>query len=237
MLLVALAALLDRSVALDACAARPVAHPAFDASLLKPGVFTYEYRVRGKVAGRFVTTVRRLAADRWEFSGDGDGQHWESVATAALRPVSATLQFRRKDGPYRMELVYGRSSVRFVETLNGVAGPAKTVDVPAWIVDQRVDWAAVMSSRLRPGRSLTFAVFDPATGVSTVEASATRLTADAKLPARGRLTRLDYQVCKNGSVEKYSVFSTTRAPLILARENLRDDEVDTLVGISPIGRR
>ena len=115
------------------------------------------------------------------------------------------------------------------ETLNGVSGKAKTVDLPPWIVDQRVDWAAVMTAGLTPHSSVSFAVFDPATGVSTVEANASGLAVMADFPGRGRLARLDYQVCKSGSAEKYSVFSTTKAPLILVRENLRDDEVDMLI--------
>jgi hypothetical protein len=40
--------------------------------------------------------------------------------------------------------------------------------VPTGTVDQRIDWAAMLASRLEVGQKLDFTVYDPATGVSKV---------------------------------------------------------------------
>ena len=97
-------------------------------------------------------TIRRLSTpERYEFTADISGaaiQRWTAVATRAFDPISATITF----GPDtvgnepRFALAYREGRVTgFV-----VHGSRRSIDtvVPAGVVDQRIDWAAVMASDL-----------------------------------------------------------------------------------------
>jgi hypothetical protein len=63
-------------------------------------------------------------------------------------------------------------------------GIKQTVDalVPGGIVDQRIDWAAILASDLETGEHIEFNVFDPSNGVSRVTAEV-RPSEELRVPA------------------------------------------------------
>src|SRR5215472_8749793 len=74
----------------------------------------------------------------------------------------------------RFELKYASGRVTGF-SVSGEAGTApvrRSVDdaVPAGTVDQRIDWAYVMTVDLRAGETFGFGVYDPGTGASKVVA-------------------------------------------------------------------
>ena len=178
-----------RSLALAACLAiactraePPVtgptvrARPAFDAARLKTGRFVYRTMLAGAYAGTATISVTRIDARTYRFANEVEGkfpQTWESTATSAFEPLAATLGLGPSDDKSRtMRLVYEGRSV--TGTATQLADAPRTgevsADLPSDIVDQRVDWAALISAPRAPRGALAFTVFDPWTGLSPLSA-------------------------------------------------------------------
>jgi hypothetical protein len=150
-----------------------------DARRLQTGEFIYQDSAKGKVLGESLISIRLRGNDsNYRFSAQTSGyadQHWESVASPTLTPISAQLTLGKgPDQPTAFELHYANDRVTGF-TLNRHSSEPKTqIPVNASInsntVDQRIDWAAVMAFDLRRGTRFEFNVYDPATGTSEVRA-------------------------------------------------------------------
>jgi hypothetical protein len=154
------------------------ARPPFDAERVRLGRFHYENTMDGKSAEGSTITVARVAPDSFRFRNEVVGafrQTWQCESNRALEPAQVTLGFgERDDRGRRMRLAYGGSQVSGTATRIGKDGAevteAVSAAVPADIVDQRVDWAALMSAPLAAGQRLSFTVYDPWSGLSRVDA-------------------------------------------------------------------
>jgi hypothetical protein len=100
-------------------------------------------------------------------------------------------------------------------------------------VDQRIDWAAVMSTDKRPGESFDFRVYDAKTGVSRVHCQVGDAGMMNTPEGRVHAIRLDCSVYKSTGTEVYAVYTTAAFPRIMLREELRGNLVISLVGIRP----
>jgi Protein of unknown function (DUF3108) len=203
------------------------ARPEFDAARLRTGRYVYRALLGdGSDAGSATISVERLDAETYHFANVVEGQFrqtWECTSTAALEPRSATLGLGPRDDSQRtMRLAYEGRTVRGTATKRAPGGGSEDVraELPEDIVDQRVDWAALMSARLAPGGTISFSVFDPWTGTSPVTAHADG-PEDVRVPAGAFSTmRITYRIEKKGrGLEKYVVWVTADAPRFLVRED------------------
>jgi hypothetical protein len=212
--------------------ARP--EQSFDATRLRTGRFDYRMTKRGKEIAKFTLTVEKGTNGDFRFTGEASGfnQKWESIATPSFQPVSATLRMQLRDEKmYSMNLKYGDGSVTGSEQKE--SSPANKVEkhVPLGTVDQRIDWAAAMSSRLEVGDKFNFTVFDPATGISQVTGEVAR---DERItvPAGAFDTvRIVYQIQKSKGTERYEVLATKELPRMMVREDFPNGTSSELVGI------
>jgi hypothetical protein len=105
-------------------------------------------------------------------------------------------------------------------------------ELPPSIVDQRIDWAALMSAPLSPGAVLDFTVYDPWAGISPLTA---RVAAPEEIdvPAgRFRVVRVAYQIAKHDrGVETYVIWVAEQPPRMLVREDFPDGATTQLVEI------
>lgn len=127
----------------------------FDTARVQTGEFHYRIVKAGKEISRSVCVSRKQADANFRFAAEFDGfnQQWLSIATHAFAPVEAQLRTDRANGgKYAMHVVYhkgrARASVRRWTLETRSAPPSKTVTahVPPGTIDQRIDWAAVLSS-------------------------------------------------------------------------------------------
>jgi hypothetical protein len=208
---------------------------SFDAARLRTGRFDYRLMKPGKaIVGKFTVTVEKTTNGNFRFLGEAAGfnQKWESVATASFRAVSARLQMQLGNGTvYSMNLKYDDGHVTGTEQKE--SSPAGDIDnrVPPGTIDQRIDWAAAMSSGLEVGGKFNFTVFDPSTGVSQVTAeiaSAGKITVPA---GTFDAVRIIYQIDKSKGSERYEVLATKDLPRMMVREDFPNGISSELVDI------
>jgi hypothetical protein len=205
----------------------------FDATRLRTGRFDYRMVKAGKEIAKFVVTVEK-AAGNFRFTGEAAGfnQKWESIATPSFQPVSAMLRMQLRDGKmYSMNLKYGDDSVTGSEQKE--SSPANQIDnqIPLGTVDQRIDWAAAMSSGLEVGNQFSFTVFDPSTGVSKVAGEIARTERIAVPAGTYDAVRITYQIEKSKGTERYEVLATKDLPRMMIREDFPNGASSELVGI------
>jgi len=99
------------------------------------------------------------------------------------------------------------------------------------VVDQRVDWAAMMAAEFSKGGTVEFYVFDPSSALSRLNG-----TSAETLPLRSVLgvvptVRLDYTIHKNSHEESYAVFATKEQPRVMLREEMPGGLVSVLIAI------
>ena len=207
---------------------------SLDATRLRPGRFDYRMVKASKEIAKFTVTVEKTAVKKFRFTGEAAGfdQKWESISTPTFRPISALLRMQLRDGKmYSMNLRYDDGHVTGLEQKESSPTNKIDNDVPPGTIDQRIDWAAAMSSGLKVGDKFNFTVFDPATGVSQVTGEATR---DEKtiVPAGTFDTlRIIYQIEKSKGTERYEVFATKALPRMMVREDFPNGTSSELVGI------
>jgi hypothetical protein len=207
---------------------------SFDATRLRTGRFEYRVMKAGKEIAKFSVTVEKAAEGNFRFSGEATGfdEKWESIATPMFDPVSAMLRMQLRDGKmYSMSLKYDDGYVTGSEQTE--SAPANKIDnrVPPGTVDQRIDWAAAMSSRLEVGDKFNFTVFDPTAGLSQVTGEVAR---DERIivPAGAFDTvRVIYQIEKPKGTERYEVLATKNLPRTMVREDFPNGTSSELVGI------
>jgi len=216
--------------------------PAFDATRLQQGSFRYRTMVDGNEAGQSQIDVRATSGtDRYRFSNAIVGafsQRWEAIATRAFEPVSASLVFGEGATTKPMfELTYRAGRVTGTALMRRLQPPSRQpVDeaVSADTVDQRIDWAAVMSVPvLSAGDRFAFRVYDPETGHSPVSVEVGE-TAQTTVPAGTFETaRIVYRIDKNRGAETYVALVKKATPRLLVHETFPNGSSTELVAVSP----
>lgn len=216
--------------------------PAFDATRLKTGTFTYQDSQDGKAGSLSSCSVAKDAGN-YRFSCDFPAfdQSWNTVATRTMSPVSTELKMRTRQGRrYVLTLQYQGLKVRgdaatgrsANERLPGADRAVEGVITPD-TVDQRIDWATVMASDVQPGQSFEFKVYDASTALSRVHCE----VGDAgMLDAPGgpvRALSFTYTVYKSSGTEIYTVYASAAFPRMMLREDLPGKLVSTLVKMEP----
>ncbi|HEV3460310.1 MAG TPA: hypothetical protein VHG32_27515 [Thermoanaerobaculia bacterium] len=210
----------------------------FDARRLRTGRFEYLTLDHGKVVGKGCLTIRRLGDGTVAFTDDETGafaQHWEARATASLAPLTAALCFTQGAHAVSMNLIYRGDQVTGTAARDLAAGakaPAIRATLPPVTIDQRIDWAAVLASRVQLGAELSFNVYDPWTGASQVSGQATKLER-ASVPAGAwDAYRVSYRVKKPKGWELYQLMVSKDEPHLMIREEFPDGSVSELTGVS-----
>jgi hypothetical protein len=206
--------------------------PALDAARLQIGVFRYRDLVGNKEVGQGQIEIRK-SGENYIFSNLIRGafsQSWESVATRDFMPISAKLTFGEgQQAKPAFELVYAERQVRGFAVSKG---ERRDVDanVPGDTVDQRIDWAAVMSlDDYTAGKEFEFHVYDPGTGISQVKVRVTEIEM-TKVPAGlFETVRVTYRIEKPGGPETYVVHVSKKTPRFLVREDFPNGAVSELV--------
>jgi len=153
----------------------PYAPARPDARRLKTGQFDYRDTNDGKPLGTSRISIEKIGTDEeYNFSAETIGygdQQWESIATSSFAPISARLSFGKagnRSPSFDLKYAAGRVSGFAVSHARSEAAIRHTVDARITLdtVDQRIDWATVLASDLKPGARFRFSVYDPAIGIS-----------------------------------------------------------------------
>ena len=211
------------------------------AERLQQGSFRYRTIVDGRQAGTSTIEVRKRAGSAtWEFSNRITGafsQDWLAIATDSFAPISARLRFGEGDeARTAFELSYADGRVRGLAFSRQPPYSSRPVDEPvtADTVDQRIDWAAVMSlPEYAAGDEWTFRVYDPGTGLSRIRVAIGGVE-KLDVPAGSfEAVRLVYTIDKNRGAEKYEAFIRRLVPRFLLRERFPNGSLTELVEIAP----
>jgi hypothetical protein len=236
--LLLLCVLASSGVAIAAAPACPPADgadasPTFDATLLKEGRFIYRTTLKGKSLGETAIEIRRAGSQFIvSMSAPKISQAWKATVERSFAPLSASLEMLGRKGPYVMELKYVGSRVTG-EVSEGGFTLAVNESVEGLVIDQRVDWAAMMASKAPAESSIVMQVFDASTGLSQMLG---RL--GGTQPIRGywgeaAALRLDYTICKRDHLEEYTVYATRETPRYMLREDMPNGLVSELIRIEP----
>jgi len=210
----------------------------FDAHRLKTGQFTYRMSDRGVPAGTGMITIREAEPlGNYDFSAEFDGfggQQWEAIATSAFDPVFATLSAGKPGAVvpiFRLEYASGKVKGFVMNRKGPEAGTQRRIDdaVPVNTVDQRIDWAAVLSYPLSSGKRFEFNVYDPSIGISQVMVSVGKLERIQVPVGTFDAYRVTYTIKKATGTEQYQVLATRDLPRILVREEFPDGVVSDLI--------
>ncbi len=228
-------------------AGKPLANAADwprNVARVKRGIFEYRDSNHGKNVGNSTITIQRLAGsgnlkfiNRADFSESFSGfqsQRWEAVTSPEFRPILAKLAFLRGDEVvpvFELSYEFGKVTGFVLIRKASTQGIKQTVDalVPAGIVDQRIDWAAILASDLETAEHIEFNVFDPSSGVSRVTAGVGP-PEELRVPA-GTFSafRVDYRMEKPNRTEHYRLFVTKKLPHMMLREDFPNGVVSELV--------
>lgn len=205
---------------------------AFDAARLREGRFTYQLSIKGKPLGNAVIEIRRQPSGEFRISFDSNDidQRWSSQMTRAFLPLAAELQMPGKTVPYRMSIRYTGAEVSGTET-RGSSARQVTATLEGQVVDQRVDWAAMMAAEFPEDGKIEFRVYDPSTASSSLLGSTASAEPIASVIGMSDVIRLDYTIRKAGHAESYSVFATREFPRVMIREDMPNELVSVLVAI------
>lgn len=215
--------------------------PPFDAGRLREGRFVYQTTLAGKDAGTSTISVTSLDAHTYRLRNEVTGdfrQTWETTASTAMQPLAATLGLGADDNKARtMRLSYDAHAVTGSATRIDPEGGSRTdpvsAELPPDIVDQRVDWAALMALPLDGQGPVSFTVYDPWTGISPVVARFGK-SDPATVPAGTfPVLHVVYRIEKAGRrVEQYELWVTESVPRFLVREDFPDGATTQLVRIA-----
>ena len=207
--------------------------PTFDATLLKEGRFIYHTTLKGESLGETAIEVRRAGAQFViTMSAPKIAQAWKATVAPSFAPLSASLQMRGRKGPYAMELKYMGRSITGEEREGGVTRPV-SASMEGVVIDQRVDWAAMMASKAPTDSSIAVRVFDPSTGLSQMLGKIGGTQSMRGAWGEVAALRLDYTICKREHLEEYTVYATRETPRYMLREDMPNGLVSELVRIEP----
>lgn len=221
--------------------------PARGITRVRTGIFTYRDLDLGKPVGSTSLTIQALTPSgnlsfvaKADFTKDFDGFHsqrWQAIVKPDFTPVIATLSiFRGNEVVPVFELVYsaGKVTGSIVQRHNGTAlGPKQSLFalLPAGIVDQRIDWAAILATDIASGSRFAFDVFDPGTGVSHVIAHVGS-SEPLQVPAgRFRVFKIVYEMQKPNKNEHYVLYVSAQAPHFMIREDFPNGTISELTRI------
>jgi hypothetical protein len=236
--------LLATTTMLTAFAMGCAAQRPFDAVNLRTGQFTYRTLVDGEQVGGARITIDKLDGPVYRFRNEVTGafhQTWEATATPSFQPLAASLGLGPSDdASISMQLAYDGSSVSGTATKRNPSSGAKTEQVrgavPGDIVDQRIDWAAVLSGPLVEGRTYGFSVFDPWTGVSRVAVTVGPLERVVVPAGTFQAYRVVYRMNKKArGTETFQVLASKEAPHMLVREDFPSGAITELVAVAAGG--
>jgi hypothetical protein len=198
----------------------------FRADRLRMGAFRYRTLVNGKEAGSSEIRIRRSRAGTFEFTNEISGafrQSWAAVASAEFVPVSARLS--SASGTV-FELTYRGDRV------TGSAGRVVDDVVAAGTVDQRIDWAAVMSMReYGAGGTCGFRVYDPKAGNSRVVVTIGGKERIRVPAGMFDTVRVVYRIAKAQGTEEYRVWMGGGARRFMVREEFPNGSVTELAAM------
>jgi len=211
----------------------------FDASRLKTGTFTYRDSVDGKAGSLSTSTISLLPDGHYRFTADFPAfdQSWSTIATRAMAPVATTLKMRTREGRhYELTLTYTGQHVSGEAVTSASADgklpgldQAVAADIPDDSVDQRVDWATVMTADVQPGQRFEFKVYDAKTAVSRVSCDVSDAGMMKTALGSVHVIRLAYTVYKMSGTESYTVYTSSAFPRAMLREDLPGGLVTELV--------
>jgi hypothetical protein len=195
---------------------------------------------RGADAGTSAITVARTEDGNVAIRNEVTGafvQTWETASTAHFVPLRAALGLGANDDHRRtMTLRYEGGRVVGTATKTDASSSRSTEEVaavvPADVVDQRIDWAAVMALPLGADDRPTFTVFDPWTGASPVEVEVLgreELRLDAGV---FEALRVAYHMDKRErGAETFVIWVSERPPRVLLRELFPNGAVTSLTSV------
>jgi hypothetical protein len=208
-------------------------YPTFDAALLKEGRFVYHTTIRGESLGETVLEIRRNGANYViSMSAPKIAQAWKATVNQSFAPVSASLEMRGKKGVYSMKLEYAGATISGEEREGGVTKPVNA-RVEGVVLDQRVDWAAMMVANAPAKSSFAVRVFDPSTGSSTMLGKTGGTQEMSGAWGAAAAVRLHYTICKSDHLEEYTVYATQATPRYMVREDMPNGLVSELIRIEP----
>lgn len=228
-----------------AAAASPVPHLAFaskpwppsgwpklDAGRLRLGRFGYRVTENGTALGMVWIAIRRLGDGTYRISMDSAdlSQHWTTDLTRHFQPRSARLTTGDSATGARLDLTYSASGVAGT---HAHAGAVERIDAQAIgpVIDQRVDWAAVMASDVEPGARFRLSTFERGPRSNQLTGSATETTITTQLLGMQAAIRLDYVVTEGDEQSRYAVIASRELPRLMLREELQGGLVMDLVAI------
>jgi hypothetical protein len=215
-----------------------------DARRLKLGTFHYRDLEAGKQVGTGSITIQRIPeSGNYRFSNVAtfssgfsgfQSQRWQAIATPGLRPLFASLEFggeSRTSPVFELRYHSGRVGGFVVEHQGSQPTVKRPIDdpVPCDTVDQRIDWAAVISGALVPGQHMDFNVYDPGTGVSAVVVTVGSVEMVKTPGGDFAAIRVAYEVTKRGKAERYIVFASQSLPRFMVREEFPNGVITELV--------
>lgn len=204
----------------------------FDATQLREGRFTYQISSEGQPLGKAVIEIRRQPSGDFRISLDSVDidQHWSSQLTRGFVPLAAGLHMPDDVAPYRMDIRYSDNEVTGTEMRGGSVHPVSAV-LQGQVIDQRVDWAAMMAAEFPVDGKIEFLVYDPATGSSPLSGTRTASAPITGVLGTSEITRLDYTIRKQVHPESYSVFATRESPRVMVREEMPNQLLAELIAI------
>ena len=204
----------------------------FDAASLREGKFTYRLSIKDEVLGLAIIEVRHAGKDLYKVTFDSKdvGQRWTSSFGSRLEPIAATLDIADEQSPYSMSLRYSGTGVSGTQSAKGAAKPIAAV-FDRQVIDQRVDWAAMMAARIPHAKNVEFAVYEPNTGLSRLVGSSTESQPIGGVLGNVPTIKLDYTIHKDHGAESYSVYATKAEPRIMLREDMPGELVSVLVAV------
>ena len=201
-----------------AMAGEQVAPCNFDATRLRTGSYSFRTLVDGKDAGRSRIQIRKSTdSGNYVFSNVVIGsfsQSWEAVVSPTFAPVLAKLRFGQGSAARSVfELAYQGSRVTGFTTAQ--KEPSKRREVNETTnddtVDQRVDWAAVMTLKeYVEGQEFKFEVYDPGTGNSLVRVRIGKSEKTAVPAGSFETVRISYRIDKRSGAKRMKCSSQNR---------------------------
>ena len=211
-----------------------------DANRLELGHFKFRTIQDGKDVGEDEITVQKSpVTGNFEFADEIEGkfaQQWSATTTPQFKPIAAKLAFGTGDARRTaFEFLYkdGRAIGTTTPRTQAAQSQATPFDVPvpADTVDQRIDWASVMTLDLKAGGHFEYHVFDPGTGVSRISIHISG-PETIKVPAGSyEAMRISYRIEKANGTEVYQVLTNRNGPRMLLREEFQNGAVTDLIGI------
>jgi hypothetical protein len=159
-----------------------------------------------------------------------------------MNPISTQLGMRTRDKRrYVMTLKYAGLKVSgdaatstSVDERLPASDQAVAGDITPDTVDQRIDWATVMTTDKRSGESFEFKVYDAKTALSRVHCEVGDAgMMDAPDGGQVQALRFTYTVYKSTCTEVYTVYTNAVFPRVMLREDLPGKLVTTLVKVAP----